>query len=116
MTAPNDGTAIPAVHGDAASPAGVPVLPCPPEAPGPASRAPERDAADSPPSAETARSGGQAAPRPGLRGKAFADEVRRALAEQARRQRGDLGRRIRAAQRTAAPVYRAGGNRRGGRT
>lgn len=58
---PVDGAAIPAVHGDASFPPGVPVPSSPPEATGPASRAPERDAAASPRSVPPARSGDQAA-------------------------------------------------------
>lgn len=56
-----DGTVIPAVHGDASFPPGVPVPPSPREAPGPASPASERDAAQGPPGVSPARSGDPAA-------------------------------------------------------
>jgi len=63
MTGPDplDGTASLAVHGDASFPPGVPVPPSPPEAAGPASRAPERDATAGPRSVPLPRSGDQAA-------------------------------------------------------
>jgi hypothetical protein len=109
---PVDGTGSLPVHGDASFPPGVPVPSSPPEATGLASRTPERDAAAGPRSVPPARSGDQAAP--GLRGAEFLAEVKRVQAEQGRQRRGDPGRRRTAAQR-AAPAYRPGGNRRGGR-
>jgi len=117
---PEDGTVIPAVHGDPTptpDTTGVPVLSYPlADARGPASRAPERDAAASPldPAAD-AGPGGRAAPR-GYRGKAFTDAVKGAMAEQARRDRATRGRYTRIADRAAGAAYKPGGNRKGGRT
>lgn len=111
-----DGTAIPAVHGDATPTpdTGVPVPSSPPDAPGPASPAPERDAAEGPRSGAPARSGDQAARGRGLRGKAARDAIKKALAEQGRRQRAARGRYTRIADRAPGVSYRPGGNRRGG--
>lgn len=118
MNAPIDGTAIPAVHGDPTPTpdTGVPVPSFPPEAPGPASRASERDAAPGPRSGvpSTRRPGDQAAPQQGLSGQAARDAIKAALAERGRRQRAARGRYTRIADRQAGVSYRAGGNRRGG--
>jgi len=128
---PLDGTAIPAVHGDAipTRASGVPVHPSPPEATGQASRAPERDTADGPRSVPPARSGDQAATdaHPGqahvwnqrnictLCGHDPLAAVRAAQAEQGRRQRAQRGRYTRIADRAAGATYKPGSNRRGGR-
>ena len=115
---PVDGTASLAVHGDPGPTpdTGVPVHPSPPEAPGPASRAPERDEAPGPRSVSPARSGDQAAePAAGLSGQAARDAIKAALAEQGRRQRAQRGRYTRVADRAAGAAYKPGGNRRGGR-